>query len=351
MRPAITVVVPCRNEEDALRGCLGALLAQDPPAPRHEVIVVDGGSTDGTARLAERMGVTLLHDGANGPSGARNIGIRHARGDIVAFTDADCVPGSDWLTRIAEVFAEDERVAGVAGALRMPRDTFLGRLEDDEAGAMYRGFITSNVAYRRDVLLALGGFDESLQCAEDYDLAWRALDAGYRIVHDPRPVVVHAPPEVAGSLGGYLAKQLWYAKNDVPAHLAAIGRHQRSRTAPGSASAVVSSWASARDAAILALGVAGVAARSPLALAALGWFAFGAARHQARLEAAVGVPELLARIAVVTARRGVRAAGTLAGYAALARPGGFAALRPGEAVAPLAPSPSAEAAPWTPASS
>lgn len=351
MRPAITVVVPCRNEEDALRACLSSLLAQEPPAPRHEIIVVDGGSTDGTARLAERMGVKLLHDGANGPSGARNIGIRHARGDIVAFTDADCVPSSDWLTRIAEVFAEDERVAGVAGALRMPRETFLGRLEDDEARALYRGFITSNVAYRRDVLLGLGGFDESLQCAEDYDLAWRALDAGYRVVHDPRPVVMHAPPEVAGPLRRYLAKQMWYAKNDVPAHLAALRRHQGSRAAPGSASAVVSSWTSARDAALLALGIAGAGARSPLALGPLGWFALGALRHQARLEASVPLPELLARVGVVAARRGVRAAGTLAGYAALAKPGRLAALRRAGGPVPLSPSPSAEAAPWTPAPS
>ncbi|HWH07563.1 MAG TPA: glycosyltransferase, partial [Candidatus Thermoplasmatota archaeon] len=234
MTVAISVVVPCRNEAASLRACLDALALQDYPRDRFEVIVVDGGSTDGCADVARARGTRLLADRGEGPAAARNLGIRAAQGGIVAFTDADCMPRPDWLTRVAEVFAEDPGVAGVAGALRMPRETFLGRLEDDEARAHYRGVITSNVSYRRAALLDVGGFDESLQCAEDYDLAWRLVDAGHRVVHDPRPVVVHSPPEVHGSVAGYLRKQLWYAESDVPAHVRAFRRRRGSRDAAGS---------------------------------------------------------------------------------------------------------------------
>src|SRR5699024_6303449 len=138
--------------------------------------------------------------------------------------DADCVPRGDWLARVAEVFEEDASVAGVAGSIRMPRRTLIGRMEDLEARAYYRGVITSNVAYRLDVLLAVGGLFESLCRAQDLDLAWRVRDAGHRVVPDPRPVVVHDPPEISGRAWGYLRKHFWYARSDVPASLRALRR-------------------------------------------------------------------------------------------------------------------------------
>lgn len=322
MKPLISVVVPCRNEAASLCVCLDALALQDFPRERFEVIVVDGGSTDGCREMAAERGARVLSDGADGPAGARNVGIHAARGEVVAFTDADCVPRTDWLTRVAEVFAEDPSLAGVAGALRMPRETFLGRLEDDEARAFYRGFITSNVAYRRDALLAVGGFDASLKCAEDYDLAWRLMDAGYRIVHDPRPVVVHAPPEASGTVVGYLRKQYWYARSDVPAQARALRRWRTSRSAAGSSRAVLGAADALTSAGVAgALGL-GAVARSPrLAAAALGLTLAGVASRVARVARLTSeTRELPARVALLTARRLARGAGTLAGCAQLLAP-------------------------------
>lgn len=328
---AISVIIPCRDEVDSLEACLEALAAQDYPAERFEVIVVDGSAGDGLPRSARERGICVLRDGGNGPSAARNLGIRAARAPIVAFTDADCVPRRDWLTRIAEVFAEDPLLDGVGGSMRLPRTTLLGRLEDGDAQLHYQGFITSNVAYRREVLLALGGFDETLLCCEDYDLAWRAMDAGYRVVHDPRPRVLHNPPEIAGTLREYLRKQWWYARNDVPAHARAVTRGARSGgRRPGSAAALLDAGRALQDAALtLAVG-GGLAAGSP-ALAAAG--ALGAAilagRDAARCASEVDrdVREVPARVAVGTAKKLVRGAGTLAGLADLARPSRASLLR------------------------
>lgn len=331
MTLAVSVVIACRNEASRLRSCLEALAAQDIPRDRFEVLVVDGGSTDGSREIALRLGARVLQDGGGGPSGARNVGLHAARADVIAFTDADCVPRTDWLSGVMEVFAEDPTLSGVAGAIRMPRDSFLGRLEDDEARTYYRGLITSNVAYRRDALLAVGGFDETLRCAEDYDLAWRTMDAGYRVAHDPRPVVVHSPPEIHASLGVYLRKQFWYARHDVPAHLRAVGRHRRTALAAGSATATLGAVEALRDGAWTACLAAGMATRSRAIVAtALGAAAIASYTRVERAAQSTGErDETTRRVAVLMLRRFARGAGTIAGYVdlALAPLAPFAPLR------------------------
>ncbi|MEA3201061.1 MAG: hypothetical protein QOE90_2489 [Thermoplasmata archaeon] len=311
--PAISVVIPCRNEAATLPACLDALEAQDFPPERFEVVLVDGGSTDGCRDIARASGIRVLEDLGHGPSAARNVGVLGARAPIVAFTDGDCAPERDWLTAIAEVFAEKPWITGVGGALRMPRRTFLGRMEDDDARVRYRGFITSNVAYRRDAILAVGGFDETLCCAEDYDLAWRLRDAGFEVVWDPRPLVLHDPPEIDGTLAGYLRKQRWYARNDVPAQARAWGRNR----------AVAPIRDALVPAAALLLAGGALLARKPMLLA--GAAAALVARAWGRTEPA-GV-ETAPRLALSLAKETARGVGTLEGLAALAR-GGFRGRSP-----------------------
>lgn len=324
--PTISVVVPCRNEARSLVAALDALEGQDFPRHRFEILVVDGGSTDGSCDIAGSRGVRLLADRGRGPGAARNVGVRAARGEIVAFTDADCMPRPDWLTSIAEVFAEQPNAAGVAGSLRMPRHTLLGRLEDNDALAHYAGTITSNVAYRRDVLLEVGGFAEELLCCEDGDLAWRVQDAGHRIVHDRRPVVTHAPPEVGGSLAPYLGKQLWYARHDVIAHARAVRRvvHRRPQLPQGSAAGALDALRSLENVAWLGVILGGVAVRAPvvagLGAAALLTRAAKRAAEAAREAGDVSPRVLVAATAIDAAKSVLRGAGTLLGLADLARP-------------------------------
>ena len=339
-QPDVSVVVPCRNEAPTLRACLEAFVEQDYPRERFEVLLVDGQSTDGGPDFARRAGVRVLADGGRGPAGARNVGIAAARAPIVAFTDADCVPRHDWLSCIAEAFRADPEVAGVAGSMRLPRGTLLGRMEDNDARVFYRGYITSNVAYRRDVLLEVGGFDERLLCAEDYDLAWRVLDAGHRIVHDPRAQVLHAPPELEGGVAGYLRKQLWYARHDVPTHALALRRAAGARARSRGSMGAVAGGLQALRAALWTGAVAGGAlARSPAAIAlGLAGATVEAGRRviEAARELDLGWQEAPAMVAVNAAKVLARGAGTLVGLADLARPDVRALLTPLDAAAPSA---------------
>lgn len=327
----ISVVIPCRNERVLLERCLDALLAQDMPRHDFEVIVVDGGSSDGSDALAVERGAIVLRDPGSGPAFARNVGIARARGEIVAFTDADCVPRFDWLTRLDEAFRADAEVAAAAGAMRLPRASFLGRTEDNDARVHYRGFITSNIAYRREVLEELGGFDESLRCAEDYDLAWRALDAGFRIARVEDAVVLHAPPEIEGRIAAYLAKQFWYARHDVLAHVRALARARRGAgSTPGSQQAVTGLVDALVRSSTTAGLVGALALRSRGLFLATAGVALGASTRRVALTAAKvgeGAREVPKMALLELAKGAARGAGTLVGLAELARPSSLAALR------------------------
>ncbi|MFA5861393.1 MAG: galactosyltransferase-related protein, partial [Candidatus Thermoplasmatota archaeon] len=204
---------------------------------------------------------------------------------------------------------------------RMPRHTLIGRMEDINARVNYRGFITSNVAYKRDALTRVGGFDESLRCGEDQDLAWRLRDAGFRIVHDPRPVVLHDPPEVSGSIATYLRKEFWYARHDVAPQLRAVRR--ASATGGAGSAEAASGFTYALRAAACAAAVGSGLVAPELAILGLALASYQSARGVTRTaRAAGGIPshELAAMIAVDACKRIARGAGTLAGLAELARP-------------------------------
>lgn len=184
-RVAVSVIVPAFNAMDTLRGCLDSLTAL-PTVPSHEIIVVDNGSTDGTLAFARTYpGVTALsYTETQGPSGARNAGAQAARGEILAFTDADCVVSQDWLR--AGLAAFSPWVSGVAGAIEgvEPRNEVQAwmnarRILDQRPTLShpYRPFIqTANAFYRRRDFIEAGGFDETMPVGEDCDLSWRILE-------------------------------------------------------------------------------------------------------------------------------------------------------------------------------
>lgn len=224
----MTVVVPVRNEGPRVLRLVEALLRQDWPKDRMEVLAVDGHSTDDTRERLEAHGIRVILDGELSAAEARNRGILEAAGDLVFFTDGDCVPAPDWVSRLAPRF-DDPAVGGAGGAMRVgPRDRAPARLDDAESRAFYRGFITSNVAYRRDLLLAVGGFDPSLRCGEDWEVWWRVRDLGWDVVYEPAAVVEHEPEEVR-DLARYLWKNVWYARGDL--HMLAKRMREGSRRA------------------------------------------------------------------------------------------------------------------------
>lgn len=223
--PKMSVVVPVHNCRETIERCMKALGNLDHPS--YEVIIVDDGSTDDTASIAESFTYcTVIRLDRGGPSRARNVGVAAARGELIAFTDGDCVVDPHWLSELERGFAVAD-VAGVGGDQGSPDDeSATGRLVQDffRAVGFMTGYITASgrpgstahnpsccSAYRTAIFKEVGGFDEGLWPGEDVDLDYRIRSSGYRLVFNPRAKVGHYRPKTlrgfARMMGRYGACQ------------------------------------------------------------------------------------------------------------------------------------------------
>ena len=190
--PHISVVIPAYNEEKFLPLCLESLRNQD-YAGDYEIIVVDNASTDNTAKVALAMGAKVVYENKRSPACARQRGLEEAKGDIVAFIDADTQAPSCWLSTIVSRFTREPKTVVISGpcaffdAGRIARiasylTNFISisidqlfRRAFNKGGALWG----SNFAVRRSVLLAAGGFDTSIKFyGEDYELSLRLKSKG-----------------------------------------------------------------------------------------------------------------------------------------------------------------------------
>jgi len=194
---AVSVIVPTRNRPEALRRCLAALAAQDVPLAQFEVLVCDDGSEEDVRTVAEQaqqagLPVRYLRQAPRGPAAARNLGIRHARGEIIAMTDSDTLPDRAWLRNLYESLNAYPEAVGVEGKVYADNDGEFGPLGEGPTNLTGGVFLTCNCAYRREALFQTGGFDETFPypAYEDTDLAARAVQLG-RILWQPAAVVLH----------------------------------------------------------------------------------------------------------------------------------------------------------------
>ena len=199
--PVISVVIPHLNQPEMLARGLAALMAGRRP---DEVIVVDNGSdSPPEAVCAAHPGVRLLVEPEPGPGPARNRGVAAARGDILAFIDADCIAGPDWLAEAeaamadpsAEILGGDVRIAladparpGMPGMIEAYESVYAYRMDRYIARQNFTG--TGNLVVRRRVLEAVGPF-AGLDVAEDRDWGQRATAMGHRIRYVPAMRVHH----------------------------------------------------------------------------------------------------------------------------------------------------------------
>jgi len=181
----VSVVVPTYKRSEMLIRCLAALMAQNYDATAYEVIVADDAACVETRQIVEAWTTgrtrpyphhTLRYVpviGNHGPAAARNAGWRAATGDIIAFTDDDCIPSPGWLS--AGVAAFTDGVLGVSGKLIVPMERNPTDYERNAAQLANGAFITANCFYRRSCLEAIAGFDENFITAwrEDSDLIFR----------------------------------------------------------------------------------------------------------------------------------------------------------------------------------
>jgi glycosyltransferase involved in cell wall biosynthesis len=213
----VTVVVPVRDGEDKIADCIDSLLAGDYPPERHEILVVDNGSSDRTAEIVRSRPVTYLHESRRGVSNARNRGIAEGKGEVVAFIDGDCLAEPGWLTELARPFSDPE-VGCVAGELgHEPGETTAERQAARMFGAWQRYAvgsnppyaITANAAYRRSVLEEVGPFDPRMPRAQDVELGLRFNERSpLRLVYAERAVVRHRH---RSTHRGFLRQQLGWS--------------------------------------------------------------------------------------------------------------------------------------------
>jgi glycosyltransferase involved in cell wall biosynthesis len=197
--PFVSVVIPTHARPELLQRCLDALVTQDYPTERFEIIVVeDGGPADGkdvVERVNHTSAIAVRYLGVSrgGPAAARNRGWHMARGEIIAFTDDDTIPHLRWLAEGVKAILDGADV--VSGRTVVPLSEAPSDADKNTRGLEQATLATCNAFCRRLLLEATGGFDTRFTRAyrEDSDLEFTLRDAGARLVRNQAAVVVHPP--------------------------------------------------------------------------------------------------------------------------------------------------------------
>jgi GT2 family glycosyltransferase len=221
--PRVSVVVCSHNGGATLDECLRSLSTLD--YPDYEVIVVDDGSTDDSREILARFpGVVAIHQIHLGLSAARNAGLRHATGTLIAYTDSDCVADRDWLTHLVHQLSRSG-AAAVGGPNLTAEDGWLAACVAAAPGQPTHVLVSDqvaehipgcNMAFRREVLEAINGFDPQFRKAgDDVDICWRLQHEGLLITFAPGAFVWHHRRQNPHS---YLKQQAGYGEAEALLH-------------------------------------------------------------------------------------------------------------------------------------
>lgn len=197
----ISLIIPAHNASQTIQACLQACLSQElSPETSLQIILVDDRSTDNTCALAEAYDVKIIHHTTRrGAAAARNSGLAVAEGEIVLFTDADCVPQKNWVMEMIRPFSNPS-IIGCKGIYTTQQPELVARFVQIEYEDKYdllraQPFIdfidTYSAGYRSEILKSNKGFDERIQYVEDQELSFRLAAQGCKMVFQPTAVVSH----------------------------------------------------------------------------------------------------------------------------------------------------------------
>ena len=211
----ISVIIPVYNEEKHIEECIQSILKNE--RTPDEILVADGGSSDHTIDIVSQYpSIILLNNLERTAAAGRNVALSRSTGDIIAFTDGDCIARRNWLYEIERAF-RTQPIDGLGG--KVETAPFENKYEEYWGTLAWKkimnfgnesyivskrtlndAFVTANCAYRRDLLEQLNGFDTWFgNHAEDVDLCWRALKRGANLLYEPAAVIeAHSVTTIKG---------------------------------------------------------------------------------------------------------------------------------------------------------
>lgn len=206
--PAVSVIVPVKNGAKTIDKLLAALQKQDYPQEKTQVIVVDNGSQDETIEIIKKYPFVLEYENKMSSSyAARNRGLSVAGGEVIAFTDADCIPVENWLSN--GVRALRERKADMAGGRiefifstqKATAEIFdsLNSLRNDSFIQNKLGAVTANLFVRADVFGKMGRFPE-VRSGGDINWTGRGMSNGFSLIYAPQAIIYHPARDFNGVL-------------------------------------------------------------------------------------------------------------------------------------------------------
>ncbi|MEM2929048.1 MAG: glycosyltransferase family 2 protein [Nitrososphaerota archaeon] len=218
--PKFSIIVPAKNEEKVISRVIEALLNLNYPKDKKEIIIVEDGSEDKTKEICMEYEKKYLNqikliskNNSNGKPSALNEGLKHAKGDIIAFFDADNVPESDVLLKVANIFSNNSIVAIQGRTCSInPDQNMLTKIVSIEESVWFESFLEGRKALnlfipftgscqfiKRDILNELGGFNED-SIVEDIELSLRLLKKGYKVHYMPEVISLQESPSKISSL-------------------------------------------------------------------------------------------------------------------------------------------------------
>jgi glycosyltransferase involved in cell wall biosynthesis len=219
-RVRVTVIIPTYNRKNLLRETIVSLFNQSYPRDKYEIIIVDDGSTDGTEHMIGELRkdapcrLKYFKKNNAGPAAARNLGIKNAEGEIIAFTDSDCMTHPDWLKNGLKWFSKSDVVFVSGQKLPKPNQPISFFAPFHDVKEEHPVYPTLNIFYRKEALISFGGFDERFWArtersadGEDVELAWRMKRRGLKNVFSKDVIIYHEVFQ--NTLYDFLIKDTW----------------------------------------------------------------------------------------------------------------------------------------------
>lgn len=217
-QPAISFILPTLNEERNIGRALLSVARRLQDQYQFEMIVIDHGSKDRTREIAVESGALVFGQSGGTIGSLRNLGVRHARGDILIFLDADVELTAEWAQRFPitlSLLHENTMLITGSHCNAPPNGTWIERYWfrnfANERNVSHIG--TGHLIVSRSTFLAVGGFSESLQTGEDYEFCRRVIQAGGKIINDPALEVIHH--EYPKNLADFMRREAWHGRGDI----------------------------------------------------------------------------------------------------------------------------------------